>query len=50
MGSNRSLQVSASQTISGKGPDFVFISKSSEINNLQNIEIIHLDGSNVKLL
>lgn len=43
MGSNRSLQVSASQTISGQGPGFVFIFNPSEINTLQNREIIHLD-------
>lgn len=43
MGSNRFIQVSASQTISGKGPGFVFMFNPSEINTLQNIEIIHLD-------
>lgn len=43
MGSNRFLQVSASPTISGKGPGFVFIFNPSEINTLQNTEIICLD-------
>lgn len=35
MGSNTVLQVSASQTISGKGPSFNFIFNPSQINTLQ---------------